>query len=474
MPGKKVEITYEAIVKGIERIEDLTRKNAELQKQTESLARKNQELTSSQEKNTGVLLKARQAYLSFRKEMFALTLAAGTLVAGLKILAGTSDLLAERMEKLGDSISKYLKSVGDSLARVFGSQGELSRQKQIELLNLQSDVLELRGKKNESILLRMEAEEKKFTQSIKTLSKERQMEFEKEFKTRQLLTAQKARLSEFGLNTQADNISEAKQALVGGVQGTSADVLFKALQGEQQTIVEVLKSFQTSINRTIADFITKSLFTFVFKRFDPVLVELQRQTKLLQTIADCGCKAPLPGAREISISGALGGARAGGLGLAASIAGSIGSLAGGIGALGSLAGFAGAGGAAGAAAGAALPAGAGISFGPGAFATGRHGGWSNQLPRYQNGGEIPAILHSGEFVVNSRSAQANKDLLKDINGGKPVQGSGGNVFLIKTNDAGSFARMLANPASQAELEVQIIKKIMNNGQMRDIIKSFAR
>jgi len=115
-----------------------------------------------------------------------------------------------------------------------------------------------------------------------------------------------------------------------------------------------------------------------------------------------------------------------------------------------------------------LPASAGVTFGPNSFA---HTGGA---VRFQTGGEVPAVLHQGEFVVRRSVAQDNKEALKEMNaGGKKIRGTQ-NVFMIKANDASSFADMLSTPSARAQLEIQVIRAIMANGQIRQIIKDFAK
>lgn len=100
------------------------------------------------------------------------------------------------------------------------------------------------------------------------------------------------------------------------------------------------------------------------------------------------------------------------------------------------------------------------------------GGWVG-AKRYASGGEVPAFVQPGEFVVRRGAAAENKDVLEGMHRGEKVKGAQ-NVFMIKANDANSFSQMLANPASRAQLEIQIIKAIAGNGTVRQVIKDFAR
>lgn len=71
------------------------------------------------------------------------------------------------------------------------------------------------------------------------------------------------------------------------------------------------------------------------------------------------------------------------------------------------------------------------------------GGWVNG-PGSATSDSIPTMLSNGEFVVNARSAAANKGLLEAINSGKAFVGSsGGNTYVIEnvTIDAKTVAEM---------------------------------
>lgn len=71
------------------------------------------------------------------------------------------------------------------------------------------------------------------------------------------------------------------------------------------------------------------------------------------------------------------------------------------------------------------------------------------------------------------AAEQNKDLLRSINGGAtPMKGTG-NVFIINANDAASFASMLSSPSAQAQIEISVIRSVMSNGNLRNILKNYA-
>ena len=227
---------------------------------------------------------------------------------------------------------------------------------------------------------------------------------------------------------------------------------------------------------------------------------------ILQSIQNCVCQtaamvssmAPQPRLSSVTIEGGGGGSR--GLAMAQSIVGGIGRLASmgagiGGGGLPAGAGIGGGGLPAGSFSGASTIAGSqggfsgitsagsgvatpsSLSIAPGAFPVGHQGGWftgSRFMRSYQAGGEVPAILHAGEFVVNARSAQANKEVLNNINQGK--SGGGGNTFLVKinANDSRSFDEQLATPAARNRMEMQIIRAIMTNSEVRRVIRDFAK
>lgn len=96
------------------------------------------------------------------------------------------------------------------------------------------------------------------------------------------------------------------------------------------------------------------------------------------------------------------------------------------------------------------------------------------IPKFEAGGEVPIMAQPGEFVVRKSVAQNNMDLLQDLNAGSRRSRGATNVFLIKANDAASFDDMLASPSAQARIEVNVIRAIMANGQIRDVIKSYAK
>lgn len=120
-----------------------------------------------------------------------------------------------------------------------------------------------------------------------------------------------------------------------------------------------------------------------------------------------------------------------------------------------------AGGAGGGGGGGGLPSGAGITMAV--------------PPAMQHGGEVPIMAHRGEFVVNARAAQANKGILEEINSGdmNRVRGTQ-NVFLIRANDAQSFANMLSTPSARHQIEIAVIRAVTLNQTIRPVLKEFVK
>ncbi len=489
MPGQRVEISYEAYVKSIERIEDLIRKNEQLQGQVTQYQSKLKEVEKQEEKNESVNLKLRKGILAFRKELFAIGLAITATTAFIKLLSLGSDALAERLEKLALQARKLSAPLGNFVAGLFGNKGQLSTESAVRLLALQSESAALRGDTYTALLKRIEAEEKKLIKDTGALW---ETTYKSVFEERKKLLIENFRLEELGLKRIAEISRDLKRDLVGAFKGGTTDTLTKLFSGQQQTGAEIMQTFREGLARALATAISESLFTSVFQggnffnnlkniftgRTQAVIAQEKttEAIKTLQTVAQsiarCVCETAANTAAIASAGRGGGvtsitmeGSKASGLSRAAAIVGAVGSLA-------SL----GAGFAAGipSVSGGGLPPGANISMGPGAFATGRYGGWWNRLPRYQTGGEVPAVLHAGEFVVNARAAATNKEMLKSINSGGP--GTGGNNFYvtIKANDSRSFDEQLSTPSARQRLEIQIIRVLSENGTLRRVMKDTLR
>lgn len=89
---------------------------------------------------------------------------------------------------------------------------------------------------------------------------------------------------------------------------------------------------------------------------------------------------------------------------------------------------------------------------------------------FHHGGEVPAMLEAGEFVVNRQATQRNRGLLDRINRGESegaptVQ----NIFIINATDEASFRGKLQ---SHADLIESIFQRAMrrNSGAMREAVR----
>lgn len=98
----------------------------------------------------------------------------------------------------------------------------------------------------------------------------------------------------------------------------------------------------------------------------------------------------------------------------------------------------------------------------------RHGG--GLVPSFQAGGEVPAMLESGEFVVRRSVAQRNLGVLDRLNRGE-ASGGGGvqNIFIIHATDADSFKAKLAQHADLIESMFQRAMR-RNSGPMRESVR----
>lgn len=92
------------------------------------------------------------------------------------------------------------------------------------------------------------------------------------------------------------------------------------------------------------------------------------------------------------------------------------------------------------------------------------------IPSFQHGGEVPALLESGEFVVNRAATSRNRGLLERINRG---EGEGGmsiqNIFIINAIDEASFRGKLQAHADLIEAMFQRAMR-RNSGPMREAVR----
>lgn len=330
------------------------------------------------------------------------------------------------------------------------------------------------------------------------------------------------RMAELGLKTYQQIGKDFQKDVVGAFRSGVSDPIYDLLQGKKLNLQDMIEPLRSGINKAISTaigdmFVTKAFgtgspFSGLGKFFglgngakaDPAAkavdeaskkqdAKMNEMIRTMEQVARCACNTAASSGITATGVGVLannigrfggysgisgitatltGGGGGGLLSAIGGIAGGLSGLGGLVGGLGSLGGMMG--GVAGAAG--ALPSGAGFSGGGFGSLPGESmhsGGWINPR-RYASGGEVPAFVQPGEFVVRRGVAQENKDTLEAMHQGKPVKGTGGHVFLIKANDAQSFVEHLSTPAARAQLEIQVIKAIMGNGTAREVIKNYAK
>ena len=490
--SQRVEIIYEALVRGQERVADLAAKTKDLESANAAVAEKVKVADEAFKRQEGSMLRARHAILAVRKELFAIGFAIGLVAAGIKVLSLNSDALTERLEFMGNAITKFLQPAGNFIASIFGNKGDkMSLGKRMDLLSLESDVARLRGNNAESVRKKLEAEEIKLNDSIKTLNKDKQNQFKSLFEERKKLIIEETRLAELGLKRQIEIWKDFQRDVVGALQGGASDTIFKFLQGEKQSGADVFRTFQTGINRAISDAISNALMTSlasgniggfftsikdfltgrspIVKAQEDTTKRIEDTNRMLERVANCVCQtASNTGALLATATSRSPGGHYEGtitppdktglqktsaiLGLASAIVGGAKGMGGG---------------------GGELPPGANITMGSGAFPAGHTGGF---VRSYQVGGEVPILAQPGEFVVRKSVAQRNREMLKELNMGgnmRPSQGSGMTVF-IKANDASSFDSQLATSSARSRMEMQLIRAISTNGTIRRVIQDFAK
>ena len=468
-----VEITYQANVVGLEELRALKNQNQDLQAQTDANKSKLREATVIQDKHTNALLEARRAVVGVRKEFFIFGFAIGTLTTLMSTLARGSNDLASSMDRLGRDAAAASKPVGDFFAKVINALGgkgftapELGIGNQLQLSRLFSDIDTLRGNTHAALVEKLRAEEISMADKV---GDKWNTTFKRVFDERRKLLLQEHDLALLGLKTQAAIAGDFRKGLVGGAQGATSNAIESVLKGEPMSPAEMLKGFQGAFAHTMADAISQSLFTSlaggggfltsmknILTGRTPAVIAAEKGANaaektldlnnqmlaVLNQIAECACSTArsITGATYVP-------PKQGTAGKISAASGAIG------GAAMALLGIPGLGGG-----GAAPVPSLGVDL----------------MPKRASGGEIPFMGMPGEFVVRRAAAMENKELLQDINSGRGTKSKGGNVFLIKANDAQSFVDMLGSPASRSQIEVQLIRAIMNNGSVRSVIKEFAR
>ena len=547
MQDQQVQIIYEAVVRGQEKVVELARANEQLKAQTEAQAKTVKRLTEEHNKNESSMLKARHAIQAFRREMFAFGFVAASMAGALAFLAKGSDNLASALSTLGKETAQASKPLGDLIAKYIrfyggkgftspdlsiGSQNKLSsmfadiealrgnsasalreklradeikmadevgdkwestfkrvfdtrkkllieqeeREKRVEILSAQAATAKAQGNDYTSLLKSQEAERLKI---FRNSSDERQKLIEKEVLARQEAEREMFRLEKLGLERHRQILEGFNRDVIAAMRGGTSDAIFGALEGQGVDAKNIIKSISSDINRATADALSKALFTSLaggggeggfmdlFKNNlmgkDGTASEVKRSNDkleinnrnntdmigILKRIAECTCAA-------VSQSSTIGRSMTATVTPpGSSTLSKIGAVAGLVGSFGALGGLGGSSGP--------------ILTIPGEVPRGHSGGF---VGSFASGGEVPIMAQPGEFVVRRAIAQDNKDVLQDINtGSKKVKGTT-NVFLIKANDAQSFADMLSSPSARAMIEMSLIRSIMTNGQVRQTIKNF--
>ena len=494
MAGDRVvQISYDIIVRGQQRLDELTRQNEQLMAQTNEYKQRLDSLNEKQERHNSVLLKAREAARALHRELYIFGFVAGTLAATMAVLAKGSNDLASSMENLGRQAAQSTKPLGDWLAKFInflGGKGftapDLSVSNQVRLASMFSDIETLRGNTHAALIEKLRAEEIQLSNQV---GDKWNSTFKRVFDERKRLLLENQALEELGLKRLEAIRADFRRGVVSSLQGGTSDTIFNFLQGEKQTPGEIVRTFTSGINRAVSEAISQTLFTTLAggggnffenlmntltgkKKADPQLTQAnERLDRMVQTnqrivetnarIADCVCITAeyLTSGAGRATSATIELPKKSGLDKAAALLGGIGQIA-------------------------SLAAG---------FPTGGSGGGVPQLPpdiimdpmprghsggevgRFASGGEIPIMAQPGEFIVRGSAAQNNKKLLKGINNGEnAMPGGGGHVFLINAVDAKSFADMLSSPSARAEMELQMVRMISSNGQVRNVIKTFAR
>ena len=595
---QKVQLIYEAVVRGTEQVAALRQATEQLTQTTGAASQAAARHTQTVARHTDVLLKARQAIILFRRELFAISVAVGTVIAAMRLLGTVSDEAAGFFDKWGLSIKQFfqggraqqfvqwLTAVTGKLTKVSGfaqegmfdvftgaeTAGErtLSQKVLDTKRRLEIDILEARGRTEAALNRKLSVEKAQLERQLQTVQNaEEKARILGLFETRRRLLLEEQRLQELGVKRIIDIQKQAARDVVDvtrlAIRGTLGAVAGESQGGEEGGgILGELRAVAGKVADAIRDKIlnaaTESIVNRLFTGGGPLQritdwltgrktdtkeaerdraimntatsvediaentqnanIRNQESLNTLQRIQQCVCD--LANSMGACCRGRGGGGGGGGGPVANGF--SLGGLPGaGFDIGGILAPFAqegvdwamsaigdlfGSGTAEAATTGFAsigepllaggfdeaidflpsLSSGFGDLFdfgGIGDITSGvseafdfisglffRHGG---PVPHFQSGGEVPAFVSPGEFVVRQPVAAANQDLLEEMNAGglTPVRGAQ-HVFLIKTNDAQSFASMLASPSARNQIETAIIRQIMTNGDVRRVIKEFAK
>lgn len=468
---ENVEITYSIRVAGREQIEDLIRKHKEAGDVISKVKSKFDTFTDAQQKSESINLKLRRSIIALRREMFFISVAIGSVTSALILAAKFSENFGVLLEDLTRGIKQWTAVAVDSWSKMFGLEtGRMAFQSLQQVAGYNVRFLKASGKTMDAFREQQKMEWNKLLNDLGERMDRQANTLRTNLQKAQLAEEASFRRGRFGVKTGDEIKEEAAIDLFRSSQAETADVLFKFLQAERQTFIEVLKGFQTVINRAISEALAKALFSFLFNRLDPRAKEIKEK---LDQIQKCVCDLAQRtgggggGARTITIESIGKASKA--LGIIGSISGTVGmaaSLGAGLANLPNII--------KGATPSIAMGAGAsGSAFGGEIPVFGTSGNFLQRtLPKFQSGGEVPAMLHAGEFVVNAKAAQRNKGALRNMNAG----GSGGNNFYvsINANDAKSFDDMLSTQAARDRINVQVVRLIMENSEVRRIIKDFAK
>lgn len=525
--GETVTVTYRVLLENIQAMDEFKRRHIEAEKEVERLKDRIEQLSDKQERHRTIMDKGRRAILDFRKEMFLLTFATASVIGVLTGLARSSDSLAGQLEKSGTQLQRIGKNLGDlvasstaveffakqlkGLADAFEKLNKLNQTKTggrgqgesaatgILIDSLNARTLQAQGRSGAALGLQLDMQ---FLQQIQDqLAKggtgvdrlrAAWVSYRKE-------AVDALHRTEMGLRTNVEIAKDLQRALLDAFAAGVSEPLFKLFQGEKQTSRDVLKGFQTGANRALADAIGQALKTQLFggggNFFEnlkngftgdntPAIKATRDNTRVMKdemerlhaaivSMKECVCRTAENTGNMAANMG--GGPREGMIHFPGASwsqkAGAISNLVGSV----------------------ALVAGAGASAAGG----GASGGYNNPTGNNANitsnvgapmhtggmvrafgtGGEVPITAQAGEFVVRRNVAQMNKDFLTDFNmhgDTKRTKNGGGNVFLIKANDASSFAEMMATPAGRNQIEISVIRAIMGNNNIRRVVRDFTK